>query len=285
MPLLPMTELLADAEKVGYALPAINFPCQEILFPSLAAARDLKAPIIMQMAAPEVYHFGENAVVHSVKRALDRYGVKAALHLDHGKEYAETMRCIRRGFTGVMFDGSALPYEENVAITREVARAGKATGVGVEGELGKVMGAEDASFETAVIDELTDPKVAAEFAAATGVDCLAVAIGSAHGFYKKAPKLDFDRLAAIRKATGNLPIVLHGGTGIPDEAIRKAVDLGIRKINLSTQVKADYIKAFRDFSNANPNEWNIRVVTEKAMAKVAETVGDFIKLLKCDGKA
>lgn len=284
MPLVSMRELLLDAERGGYSLPAINFPTLEILNPSLAAARDLRAPIIMQMAMPEIYHFGENAVVGCVRAAAERYGVSVALHLDHGKEYAEIVRCLRRGFTSVMFDGSALPFAENIAATREVAKAAKAVGVTVEGEVGKILGAEDTGYENSGGDDMTDPGGAAEFAAATGVDCLAVAIGTAHGFYKKPPKLDFERLKAIRKATDGLPIVLHGGTGIPDDAVRTAVELGIRKINFSTIVKSDYIQAFCGFMGEHPKESNIRFVSEAAMKKVHETVSGFLKLLKCDGR-
>ncbi len=285
MPLLPMRELLDDAEKHGYALPAINFPNLELLHSTLEAARDLRAPVVLQMSTMEVYYFGENGVAGCVEAALRRYGVKAALHLDHGGEYAEIVRCLRRGFTSVMFDGSKLPHEENVAVTRAVVAAARAVGVTVEGELGRIMGVEDSKFLAGGEDELTDPKTAADFAAATGVDALAVAIGSAHGFYKKPPKLDFDRLTTIRQATNNLAIVLHGGTGIPDDAVRRAVALGIRKINLSTALKADFIKTFRDASNAQPEEWNLRKLSEIAMKKVTASVADFIKLLGCDGKA
>ncbi len=285
MPLLSMRELLDDAEKRGYALPAINFPNLELLHSTLEAARDLRAPVVLQMSTMEVYYFGENGIAGCVKAALDRYGVKAALHLDHGGEYAEIVRCLRRGFTSVMFDGSKLPYDENVAVTRAVVAAARAVGVTVEGELGRIMGVEDAKFQAGGEDELTEPQVAADFAAATGVDALAVAIGSAHGFYKKPPKLDFDRLSGIRRSTNNLAIVLHGGTGIPDDAVRRSVELGIRKINLSTALKADFIKGFRDASNAQPEEWNLRKLSEIAMKKVTAGVVDFMRLLGCDGKA
>lgn len=285
MPLVSMRELLNDAERSGYALPAINFPNLELLYSTLEAAKELRAPVVLQMSTFEVYYFGENAIVDCVKAALDRYGVRAALHLDHGSEYEEIIRCLRRGFTSVMFDGSKLPYEKNIEVTRAVVTAAKAVGVTVEGELGRIMGVEDAKFQAGGDSELTEPQTAADFAAATGVDALAVAIGSAHGFYKKPPKLDFPRLEGIRKATGNLAIVLHGGTGIPDDAIRQAVALGIRKINLSTALKADFIKGFRDASNAQPEEWNLRKLSEIAMKKVTAGVVDFMKLLGCNGKA
>lgn len=285
MSLVPMHELLADAEKGGYALPAINFSGVEVLNSAMAAAKELKSPIIMQMATSEVYFFGENATGDCVRRAAERYGVRAALHLDHGREYVEAIRCIKRGFTSVMFDGSALNFNENIAATKEVVKAAHAAGVTVEGEIGKILGAEDAGYEAAAEEDLSDPQAAADFAKATGVDCLAVAIGTAHGFYKKEPKLDFDRLKKIRSLSNNLPIVLHGGTGVPDEAVRNAIKLGVRKINFSTVIRAEYIKAFRAATNANPEEWGLMELSDFGMKKVKEAVARCITLMGCAGKA
>lgn len=281
MPLVPMHELLRDAEKGGYALPAINFSNLEVLHPSLEAARDMNAPVIMQMATSEVYYFGENATGQAVELATRRYGVTAALHLDHGRDYAEAIRCIRRGFTSVMFDGSALPYNENLDATREVVKAAHAAGVSVEGEIGKILGAEDAGYENAKDEELSDPQAAADFAKATGVDCLAVAIGTAHGFYKKEPKLDFGRLKKIRQLSDNIPVVLHGGTGVPDEAIKEAIGLGVRKINFSTIIRAEFIKAFRQATNDNPAEWGLMELSEFGMRQVKKTVAHCIGLMGC----
>lgn len=285
MSLVPMHELLQDAEKGGYALPAVNFSSLEVLYPALEAARDLKSPIIMQMATSEVYYFGEDATGEFVARAAKRYGVRAALHLDHGREFDEAVRCCKRGFSSVMFDGSSLDYNENVAITKEVVKAAHAVGVSVEGEIGKILGAEDAGYEAAKDEELSDPQAAADFAKATGVDCLAVAIGTAHGFYKKEPKLDFERLKKIRQLSGNLPIVLHGGTGVPDEAVTEAIRLGVRKINFSTVIRAEYIKAFRKATNDNPEEWGLMELSEFGMKAVKAQVSRCINLMGCAGKA
>jgi ketose-bisphosphate aldolases len=274
-----MHALLADAEKGGYALPAINFSNLEVLHPALEAAKELNSPLIMQMATSEVYYFGEDATGEFVERAAQRYGVRIALHLDHGREYEEAIRCIKRGFSSVMFDGSSLSFNDNVKGTLEVVKAAHAAGVSVEGEIGKILGAEDAGYEEAGQDELSDPQAAADFAKATGVDCLAVAIGTAHGFYKKEPKLDFDRLKKIRELTNNLPIVLHGGTGVSGEAIQQAIKLGVRKINFSTVIRAEYIKAFRRATNDNPEEWGLMELSEFGKAKVKETVANCIKLM------
>lgn len=285
MSLIPMHELLRDAEKGGYAVPAINFSNLEVLYPSLEAARELKSPIIMQMATSEVYYFGEDATGEFVSRAAKRYGVRAALHLDHGRDYDEAVRCIRRGFSSVMFDGSSLAYKENVENTKAVVRAAHAAGVSVEGEIGKIMGAEDAGYQAAGDDELSDPQMAADFAKETGVDTLAVAIGTAHGFYKKEPKLDFERLKKIRALSNNLPIVLHGGTGVPDAAVREAIRLGVRKINFSTVIRAEYIKAFRKATNANTEEWGLMELSAFGMTAVKEQVARCINLMGSAKKA
>jgi len=282
--LVPMHELLQQAEKEGYALPALNFCNLETMYSMLQAAQELRAPIILQAAASEVYYFGEDLMAECVRRASDQYGVAVALHLDHGREYKEAMKCIRRGFTSVMFDGSSLPYEQNVGITKSIVQAAHAVGVSVEGELGTIMGAEDSAFINSDAEALTDPRAAADFARETGVDALAVAIGTAHGFYKKEPKLDFERLTTIRKFTNNLPIVLHGGTGIPESSIKKAVSLGIRKINFSTIIRADFIQAFRQYSVENPEEYMLMTISKVAMNKVKEAVSGFITLLGCNNR-
>ncbi len=279
MYLIPMHQLLAEAEKGGYAIPAINFCNVEVLYPALAAAKECKSPLIMQMATSEIYYFGEDAVGAFVDQAAQRYGVRVALHLDHGREYEETIRCIKRGFSSVMFDGSSLAFNDNVAVTREVVKAAHAAGISVEGEIGRILGAEDAGYQEASQDELSDPQAAADFAKATSVDCLAVAIGTAHGFYKKEPRLDFDRLRKIRELTDNLPIVLHGGTGVSDQAIQQAIEFGVRKINFSTVIRAEFIKAFRQAANANPEEWGLMELSEFGKTKVKETVSRCITLM------
>ncbi|MEI6156905.1 MAG: class II fructose-bisphosphate aldolase, partial [Atribacterota bacterium] len=144
--LVPMHELLKDAEKGKYAIPACNFCNLETMYPILEAAKELHAPIILQAAASEIYYFGEDLMTGCVKAVADRMGLTVALHLDHGRDYEEAIKCLRRGFTSVMFDGSELPYEKNLAITRNIVQAAHAVGISVEGELGKIMGAEDAAF-------------------------------------------------------------------------------------------------------------------------------------------
>jgi len=281
MPLVAMRELLEEAEKHNVAIPAFNFCNLETLYPILEAARDLHAPVILQVAFSEVEYFGKEGIGDFVEKMVEMYGIQATLHLDHGRSFHEAMQCIRFGFTSVMFDGSVLPLEENIRITRRIVEAAHAVGVSVEGELGKIGGTEEAS--SAEEETLTDPDVANQFVRKTGVDALAIAIGNAHGFYKKEPHIDLERLQKTRSLLGPFPIVLHGGTGIPNEQIKKAISLGIRKINFSTIIRAQYIKTFRAYSLGNPENFFLMEISRVAMNSVKEIAADLIELLGCAG--
>lgn len=281
MYLVPMHELLQEAERHGVAIPAFNFCNLETLYPILETARDLRAPVILQAAFSEVEYFGGEGMRGFIEKALQRFGVRAALHLDHGRSFQEAMRCIRFGFTSVMFDGSSLPLPENVRLTRQIVEVAHAVGVSVEGELGQIKGAEEGKEETE--EFLTDPDSAAQFARETGVDALAIAIGNAHGFYTQEPHIDFERLKRTRDLLGPFPIVLHGGTGIPDEQIKKAIELGIRKINFSTIIRAEFIKTFRAYSLGNPENFLLMEISRVAMNRLKEVASEIITLLGCSG--
>jgi len=281
MPLVAMRELLEEAEKHNVAIPAFNFCNLETLYPILEAAKDLRAPVILQAAFSEVEYFGKRAVGDFVGRVVEDFGIRVALHLDHGRSFHEAMQCIRFGFTSVMFDGSVLPLEENVRITRRIVEVAHAVGVSVEGELGRIGGVEEASSGEEEL--LTDPEAASYFVKETEVDALAIAIGNAHGFYKQEPHIDFERLRKTRSLLGSFPIVLHGGTGIPDEQIKKAISMGIRKINFSTIIRAQYIKTFRSYSLGNPENFSLMEISRVTMNSVKEVAADLIELLGCTG--
>ena len=192
-----------------------NFP------PPLPAAEEQKAPVIIQvyprLINEEVGYYLAPVILAAAKKAT----VPVCFHLDHGPSELEVMKALRWGATGIMYDGSVHPYEENIANTKHIVETCASIGVEVEGELGHVGSVNDDAME-----EYTDPKEAADFVKRTGVCCLAVLIGNAHGHYKKTPKLDIERVKAIREATGGLPLVLHGGSGIPDEEVKAAVKAG-----------------------------------------------------------
>lgn len=254
------------AEKGGFAIPAFNVYNMETVMGVLDAANEVKSPIIMQVY-PRL--FKEKAgyfVSPMVVAAANQASVPVCFHLDHGPSLLEVTRALRWGATGIMLDGSPLPFDENVALTKQVVDICKNVDVAVEGELGHIGTVNDDSM-----DEFTEPEKAAEFVEKTGVYALAVLIGNAHGRYKKPPKLDIDRVEAIRKSTNGTALVLHGGSGIPDDQIKAAIKAGIRKINIATDVCYTFLDAV-DEEYHNPNK---SVAVDNFMKKPIEAVKEF----------
>ena len=215
-----------------------------------------------------------------VVAAARKAAVPVCFHLDHGPSESEVMKALRWGATGIMLDGSAHPFEENVAMTKHIVDTCASVGIGVEGELGHIGSVNDEAMEA-----FTDPDQAAEFVKRTGVTCLAVLIGNAHGHYKKEPKLDIERVRAIREATGGLPLVLHGGSGIPDEQVKAAIRAGIRKMNIGTDVCC----AFADGTKETLEDPNRSLAVDIFMKHPIETIKKLavekIRLVGADGKA
>lgn len=219
------------AEKGGYCVPAFNVYNIESAMGVAFAAEELGSPVIIQMYPRLVNEDIGYYLAPSILAAAKKATVPICFHLDHGPSETEAVRMLRWGATGLMLDGSVHPFEENVALTKHIVEIAGAVGVGVEGELGHI-----GSVNDDAMDEFTDPLEAGEFVRRTGVTCLAVLIGNAHGHYKKPPKLDVERVKAIREATGGIPLVLHGGSGIPDEQVKAAIAAGVRKMNIGTDV-------------------------------------------------
>ncbi len=278
--LVNLKYVLDLAEKGNFAIPAFNVYNMESVIGVLHAAEEMNAPIIMQvyprLMKEETGYFLSPSIVAAAKRA----SVPVCFHLDHGPSELETTRSIRYGATGIMLDGSTLPFEENIALTKRVVDTCSYLDVQVEGELGHVGVTSDSEM-----NEFTTPEDAKRFVEETGVSCLAVAVGTAHGRYKKPPKLDIDRIKEIRKATNNTALVLHGGSGVPDEEIRKAVAAGIRKMNFAT----DICYAFLDTCLEELQKPDRAIAIDNFMKKPIEAVKDFcitrIKLVGADGKA
>ncbi len=236
--LVDFKSILERAQKGGFAIPAFNVYNMETVMGAIAAAEEAHAPVILQ-AYSRLFHNEEGYFLAPiVLAAAQQASVPVCFHIDHGAGEFEVTRALRYGVSGAMIDASALPYEENVALTRRVVETAAAVGVQVEGELGHI-----GSVNDNAMDEFTNPAQAADFAQKTGVAALAVLVGNAHGRYKKPPKLDIARIAEISEATGHLPLVLHGGTGIPDDQIVAAVKAGIRKINFGTDVCYSFLDA------------------------------------------
>lgn len=234
MPLISLAEGLKHARVHQYALGAFNVLDTHFLRALFAAAKQQRSPFIINIAEVHFKYLSLDTLVEAVKYEAARHDIPVVLNLDHGLHFEAVVQALRLGFTSVMFDGSTLDYEENVRQTREVVKMCHAVGVSVEGELGAVGGDKGgALYGHADEAFFTDPEKARDFVDRTGIDALAVAIGNAHGKYKGEPKLDFTRLEAIRQQTA-LPLVLHGGSGISDADFRRAISLGIHKINFYT---------------------------------------------------
>ncbi len=227
-------DMIKKAKREGYAVPAFNAENMEMLQGIISAAEDRNSPVIIQTTPPTVKYIGASLMSAMVRELAKNTKIPVALHLDHCSNFDDVMKAIHAGYTSVMFDGSKLDFEENVRITKQVKAVAEPMGITVEAELGTVGGKED-NVSAEII--YTEPDDAVRFIAETNVDILAIAIGTAHGFYKGEPKLDFERLETIANMT-DTPLVLHGGSGIPDEMVKKAIRLGMAKVNFATELRA-----------------------------------------------
>ena len=278
--LVSLQKIIGMAECGNFCVPAFNVYNTETVMGVINAAEEQRAPVILQvyprLLDEEVGFYLCPAIVAAAHRAT----VPICLHLDHGPSEWEVTRALRWGMTGIMLDGSAHPFAENVALTKHIVETCRAVGVGVEGELGHI-----GSVNDEVMDEFTSPADAAEFVRQTGVTCLAVLVGNAHGHYKKPPKLDIDRILAIREATGGIPLVLHGGSGIPDDQVREAIRAGIRKMNIGT----DICCAFADGAKASLDDPKRSIAVDlfmkPAIAAVKALAVSKIALTGASGKA
>ncbi len=277
-------ELLTKADAGGYAVGAFNVNNMEIVQAIVEAAAEENAPVILQASQGAIKYAGLGFIVALARAAAEAHRVPVALHLDHGTSFEQCVRCIRHGFSSVMFDGSHYSFEENVAKTAKIVEIAHAAGVSVEGELGRIGGVED---DIKVHEDdafFTEPEEAVEFVKRTGVDSLAIAVGTAHGWYKKEPKLDFDRITAIKARVG-IPLVLHGSSGVPDEAIREAVKRGISKINIDTELRQGFADGVREAVQSNPNEIDPRKILKPAKDRMKARVREKIRLFGSSGKA
>lgn len=252
MALVNLKDILNAAQRQHYAVGAFNVVSLESLQAILEAATKTRSPVILNVAEVHFKYVDLETSSPAIRRAAQKAPVPVALHLDHGVSFEAVMRALRAGFTSVMFDGSTCAYEENVEKTRQIVKMAHAIGVTVEAELGHVGGAEGSSEAAEDKGLFTDPKQAEDFVLRTQVDALAVAIGSAHGLYKAKPQLDFARLSEIRQAVG-VPLVLHGGSGIPDDDFRRAIQLGISKINVYTEMAQIACRRIREIMERDPS--------------------------------
>lgn len=311
MPLVNTTEMFKKAYEGGYAIGAFNVNNMEIVQGITRAAKELNSPVILQVSSSARKYASHGYLKNMVLAAVEETGLPIALHLDHGPDFETCKSCIDGGFTSVMIDGSHFPYEENVALTRKVVEYAHQFNVTVEGELGQLAGIEDEVNVSADKANYTDPAQVQDFVERTGVDSLAIAIGTSHGAFKfkpgQKPQLRFDILEEVEKRLPNFPIVLHGASsvmpeyvkminefggqmpdaiGIPEEMLRQAASMAVCKINVDSDIRLALTACIRKHFAENPGHFDPRQYLTPARDAVKDVVSYKIKnVLGSEGKA
>ena len=283
MALVTTKQLLLDAQKGGYAVGAFNVENMEMVQAVVAAAEELRSPVIMQTTPSTVKYANLNYFYENVKVAAQESSGPVVIHLDHGNSFELAMQAYRTGYTSIMIDGSHEGFEDNIALTSAVVKACHPGEVPIEAELGKVGGKED-DLDGGEGDPYTNPQEAAEFVERTGIDSLAVAIGTAHGVYKGVPKLDFSRLSEIRKAV-SIPLVLHGTSGVPDEDVAECIKRGICKVNYATDLRIAFTKGINQVLKENPDTIDPKKYNAKGREEVRKYVMHKMKICQSIAKA
>jgi len=283
MPLQNMNTMLREARDRGYAVGAFNILDLNSTRAVIGAAVELKAPVIVQTSAKTVTFWGASVVALWVESLAVQCPVPIALHLDHCKDLQLIRQCIQTGWTSVMIDASSRPFEENLALTRQVVEMARPAGVSVEAELGEIGGVEDDKAVADADARLADPEKARLFCERVQIDCLAPAIGTAHGIYKGEPRLAFDRIAEISRQIP-LPLALHGGTGLSEEVFKRCISLGCAKVNISTQLKHTFIDSFTAYHAANPHQYDPLKVLGCQYERLKQDVKQLIELFGSGGK-
>jgi len=282
MPLVTSEQMLLDAQQRGYAVGAFNVENMEMVKAVIAAAEELHAPVMLQ-TTPSTVKYGTLETYFAIVAAeAKKAAVPVCLHLDHGSSFELAVQAIKAGYTSVMIDGSHEDFENNVAVSKKVVDVAKACGIPVEAELGKVGGKEDDLEADA--DTNTDPMEAKEFVERTGVSSLAIAIGTAHGFYEGTPVLDKERVSEIKKVV-SVPLVLHGASGLSDEDVKECVRRGMCKVNFATELRVAYTEAGRRLLEEKPDTFDPKKLGIVGMEAVKELVKERMKVCGCENKA
>jgi len=281
--LVGLSTLLHRAQKERYAVPGFNFCNAETAQAIVEECAALRSPALLMIGTWEIPLLGPGVLADIVTSLASRADVPVCLLLDHAPDIELVRECIAAGFSSVMMDASQHDFEENVRLTREVVRIAEGTGVDVEGELGSVGRVGDLASEGRAEPRLTDPGEVAAFVERTGIQALAVAIGNAHGIYRQRPELDFERLQAIRKAT-DVPLVLHGGSGTPADQLSRAIEIGISKVNVASELSTAYLEGVQQAMAADEHIWYAGALMG-AKAATAEVVRRWVRQLGSEGKA
>lgn len=282
--LVSMNDFLPKAKEKKFAVGQFNMNNLEFAQAIVEAATELKSPFIYGVSEGALKYMGMEFTVAMAEAAAKKSGLPIALHLDHGSSFEVAMACIRAGFSSVMFDGSHYSFEENIRLTKEVVKAAHAMGVSVEGELGTIGGVEDDISVDEADASLAKPEEAIRFYEETGVDCLAIAVGTAHGMYSGEVKIRYDIIEEVTKKIP-VPVVLHGGSGVPDEAIRKSIAVGVGKINVNTENQVACTQAIRDVLAKDGKVYDPRKYLTPARKAMIEVVKSKIELFGSAGQA
>ncbi|MGL6106986.1 tagatose-bisphosphate aldolase subunit GatY [Romboutsia sp.] len=283
MALVTTTEMLKKAQEGNYAVGAFNVENMEMVMAVIAAAEELQAPVILQTTPSTVKYAGLDYYLANAKVAAERSSVPVAMHLDHGSSFDLAMQALRTGYTSIMIDGSHGSFEDNISLSKSVVDACKPSFIPVEAELGKVGGKED-DLDGGEGSAYTDPMEAKEFVERTGISSLAIAIGTAHGLYNGEPKLDLDRLSEIREVV-SVPLVLHGGSGVPEETIIESIKRGICKVNYATELRIAYSDGVKKVLNEAPETIDPKKYGAAGLQFVKDFVKDKIVVCGSKGKA
>lgn len=284
MALVSMSNLLAEAKAKKYAIGQFNMNNLEFTQAIITAAGEECSPLIFGVSEGALKYMGMDYTVAMAKAAANQYNIPIVLHLDHGSSFDIVMKCIRAGFSSVMFDGSHFTFKENIVLTKKVVEAAHAVGVSVEGELGTIGGVEDDLSVDEENEQFAKPEEAIHFWKETHVDALALAVGTAHGIYKGEPHIRYDIIQAVAEKI-EVPIVLHGGSGVPDEAIRKSISHGIGKVNVNTENQATFSEKIRKVLLAQPDLVDPRKYLGPAREAIIEVVRAKIRLFGSNNQA
>ncbi|WP_217517586.1 tagatose bisphosphate family class II aldolase [Vibrio metschnikovii] len=271
MYLISSHEMLKDAQRNNYAVPAFNIHNLETIQVIVETAAEMRSPVILAGTPGTYKHAGVDYLVSICKAAAKKHKLPLVLHLDHHESITDIEEKIHAGIRSAMIDASHSPFDENIKTVKAVVDMCHRHGVSVEAELGLLGGQEDDLIVDEDNAQLTDPSSAKEFVLRTGIDSLAVAIGTAHGLYKSEPKLDFERLAAIRQCV-DIPLVLHGASGISDEDVRHCIALGICKVNVATELKIAFSDAMKGYLSSHPDANDPRQYLVPGMQAMKEVV-------------
>lgn len=283
MALVTTKQMLLGAQTGCYAVGAFNVENMEMVQAVIAAAEEMKSPVILQTTPSTLKYATPELFFANAKAEAEKASVPVAMHLDHGSSFELAMGAFRAGYTSIMIDGSHGTFEENIAVSKAVADACHAAGIPVEAELGKVGGKED-DLEGGDGNPYTDPQQAAEFVKATGIDFLAVAIGTAHGVYKGIPKLDKGRLSEISEVV-SIPLVLHGTSGVPDEDVKDCIRRGICKVNYATDLRIAFTKGVKRVIEENPDVFDPKKYNAAGREEVKQYVMEKMHVVGSVGKA